>query len=129
MKIKVVRGGCGIRYKEASGRFRYTHKTSQDEPFECEDAQAERLVSLGMAEYAGTPGPNLQGTDPSSKEGVQDTCFEQKDLEAMDYNELRKLAAELGVETDGKKKLDYVEAIIAYYEEDELPELVPMLPE
>lgn len=128
-KIKVICGGCGIRYKETSGRFRYTHKTAEDKPFECEDAQAERLVSLGIAEYVETPASNGEETAIYPKEDMQDVHFERKDLEAMDYNDLRKLAAELGVEAEGKKKADYIEAIMAHYEEDEFPELTAMLPE
>lgn len=51
-KIKVIRGGCGIAYKDEHGADRHALKTTEDGPFECDDQQAARLVSLGVAVYA-----------------------------------------------------------------------------
>lgn len=121
--IRVIRGGCGICYKDANGTERHALKTAQDKPFECDDAQADRLVSLGVAEYVGRQVENLENAT------IED------DLEAMSYNELKKLAALKGVKPEGNKKADLITAIIEATEanevidEDELPDLIVADPE
>lgn len=135
--IKVTRGTCGIKYTDAKGNTTYNSKTAADGVFEIDEAQAERLVSLGVAEYAtgetvAKAAENAEETD----EGKKLTGHLDADqLGAMDYNELKKLAAEMGVTPKGKKKDDYIEAICAAEveageeDEDELPDLNAADPE
>ena len=130
-KIRVTRGGCGICYTHANGVKRHALKTPENGAFECGDEQADRLVRLGVAIYAGTAGKTAQQADaePEQSNEPEQTVkghLSAEDLEGWDYNELKKLAADMGVEVKGKKKADYIAAITAEEveasaEDDELP--------
>lgn len=130
-KIRITRGGCGICYTDANGVKRHALKTSESGVFECGDEQADRLVRLGVAIYAGTAGKTVQQADaePERANDPEQTVkghLSAEDLEDWDYNELKKLAADMGVEVKGKKKADYIAAITAEEveasaEDDELP--------
>ena len=128
--IKVKYGGCGIKYTDANGNARHALKTPESGPFECDDAQAARLVGLGVAEYVNDlgwkkvadpePQPDAQQEEPV-QEPVEPAQEPEKkmghlsaeDLEKWDYNELKKLAADMGVVPEGRKKSDYIAAIVA----------------
>ena len=117
-KLRITRGGCGICYTDANGVKRHALKTPESGAFECSDEQADRLVRLGVAIYAGTAGKPAQQADAEPKQA--------EELEGWSYNELKKLAAEMGVEVKGNKKADYIAAIAAEEveagaEDDELP--------
>lgn len=130
-KIRVTRGGCGICYTDANGVKRHALKTPENGAFECGDEQADRLVRLGVAIYAGTAGKTAQQADaePEQSNEPEQTVkghLSAEDLEGWNYNELKKLAADMGVEVKGKKKADYIAAITAEEveasaEDDELP--------
>lgn len=156
--IKVIRGGCGIVYTDAHGNARHALKTPESGPFECDDTQAARLVGLGVADYCNELGWR-QVADPApqtdeqqteqQKEQTDDTQEPEKlvghlaaeQLEEMGYNELKKLAADMGVKPEGKTKDDYIAALVAVEVElgdevdpdeddgDELPELSAADPE
>lgn len=153
-KIKVKYGGCGIRYKDGNGVERHALKTPENGPFECDDAQAARLVGLGMAEYVGcvkseaadpAPQPEAQQVEPvqepeeHSREPENGADFYTAEaLEKWDYNDLKALAADLGaVPTGSKKKGDYIAAIVAAQAEpddvddpdNDLPDLTAADPE
>lgn len=124
-KIKITRGGCGICYTDSNGIKRHALKTPENGAFECSDEQADRLVRLGVAIYAGTAGKTAQQADAEPEKTVKGH-LSAEDLEGWDYNELKKLAADMGVEVKGKKKADYIAAITAEEveasaEDDELP--------
>lgn len=130
-KIRITRGGCGICYTDSNGVNRHALKTPENGAFECSDEQANRLVRLGVAIYAGTAGKPTQQADADTKqdgetESTMKAHLDAEELESWDYNELKKLAAELGVEPAGKKKADYIAAIVAEevevsVDDDELP--------
>ena len=148
-KIKVTRGGCGIQYTDAHGNARYALKTPESGPFECDDAQAARLVSLGVADYVdelgwrqvADPAPQTDAQREEQADGSQETekatgHLDAEQLAEMGYNELKKLAADMGVKPEGKTKADYIAAIVAAEVEpgdeddgDELPELNAADPE
>lgn len=137
-KIRVTRGGCGIEYTDERGHKRHALKTFESGPFECDDTQAARLVRLGVAEYVGTPEKFEEPeTDPSVENTEKITGhLSTEDLESMTYEELKKLAADMGVEVKGKKKADYIAAIAAVEVEiegedvdDDLPDLDAADPE
>lgn len=122
--IRVKLGGCGIKYTDAHGNARHALKTPESGPFECDDAQAARLVELGVAEYvaakAAAPAPltDAQGHEDSGEPSQENTekatgHLDAEQLEAMEYNELKKLAAEMGVKPKSQKKEDYIAAIVA----------------
>lgn len=139
-KIKVTRGGCGIKYTDANGNARHALKTPENGPFECDDAQAAHFVGLGVAEYVGGA-KKADAQQEGHADGSQETekaagHLDAEQLEGMDYNELKKLAADMGVEPEGKKRSDYIAAIVAAEVEpgdeddgDEMPELNAADPE
>ena len=130
-KIRITQGGCGVYYTDANGTRRHALKTPESGAFECDDAQAARLVGLGVAEYA-----DDQRTPAQEEKPAQSGHLAAEQLEALDYNALKKLAADMGVEPTGKKKADYIAAIVAAEvdideedDSDELPELDAADPE
>ena len=136
--IKVIRGTCGIKYTDAKGLTKYDSKTAADGAFDIDEAQAERLVSLGVAEYATTTKETAKTAEPADEADEDEKLTGRLDadtLGVMDYNELKKLAADMGVTPKGKKKGDYIEAIcaaeveIGEEDEDELPDLNAADPE
>ena len=150
IKIRVTRGGCGISYKDEHGTKRHALKTPEDGPFMCDEAQAERLVRLGVAAYVTgraleAPQDPDADTDPDNQEPEKATGhLDAAELEGWDYNQLKKLAADMGVTPKGKKKADLIAAITAAEvtpgndtdhdegdgsEDDDLPELGAADPE
>lgn len=118
VKIRVTCGGCGIEYTDEHGNARYALKTADDGPFLCDAKQAERLVRLGVAAYVTEKEPektepNDGDQDPGEKPDAQTGHLSAEDLEKWDFNDLRKLAADMGVKPEGKKKADYIAAIVA----------------
>lgn len=133
-KIKVTQGGCGINFPNGNGGLKFELKTTADKPFYCDDAQADRLVRLGVAAYVGEtqgkavdPATEHIGEEPAETAQEPEKVYghlSAENLETWDYNDLKKLAADMGVEPKGKKKADYIAAIVA--EEVELgPEVDP----
>lgn len=150
IKIRVTRGGCGISYNDEHGTKRHALKTPEDGPFMCDEAQAERLVRLGVAAYVTGKAPEVPqdpdaDTDPGNQEPEKATGhLDAAELENWDYNQLKKLAADMGVTPKGKKKADLIAAITAAEvepgndtdpdegdgsEDDDLPELGAADPE
>lgn len=150
IKIRVTRGGCGISYNDEHDTKRHALKTPEDGPFMCDEAQAERLVRLGVAAYVTGKAPEVPqdpdaDTDPDNQEPEKATGhLDAAELESWDYNQLKKLAADMGVTPKGKKKADLIAAITAAEvepgndtdpdegdgsEDDDLPELGAADPE
>ena len=117
VKIRVTCGGCGIEYTDEHGNARHALKTADDGPFLCDAKQAERLVGLGVAAYVTTKEPDKtedgSDQDPGETPDTQTGHLSAEDLEKMDFNDLRKLAADMGLKPEGKKKADYIAAIAA----------------
>lgn len=104
-KIRVTVGTVG--YYDA----KHAHKrmTAADGPFECEDTQAERFVSAGVAEYVGGA---IEADEVDEQEVTGHIAKSQ--LEEMTIQQLQNLAGDLGVDVTGcKKKAEYVDAIAA----------------
>ena len=137
--IIITCGTCGVKYTDANGCARYTTKTAADGAFEIDDARAERFVSLGVAKYAtateaAQESEAIPGIPADDEEGEQLTGHLDADqLGAMSYNDLKKLAADMGVKPEGTKKDDYIAAICAAEADvddaDELPDLSAADPE
>ena len=131
-KIRVIRGGCGIKYTDEHGNARHVLKTAESGPFECDEVQAERLVRWGVAVYVETKA-NAHIEEPEQTTGRLDAA----QLETMTNAQLKALGEELGANVSGcKKKADYIAAIVAVDVEveeeddgDELPELSAADPE
>lgn len=104
-KIRVTVGTVG--YYDA----KHAHKrmTAADGPFECEDTQAERFVSAGVAEYVGGA---IEADEVDEQEVTGHLAKSQ--LEEMTIQQLQNLAGDLGVDVTGcKKKAEYMDAIAA----------------
>lgn len=104
-KIRVTVGTVG--YYDA----KHAHKrmAAADGPFECEDTQAERFVSAGVAEYVGGA---IEADEVDEQEVTGHLAKSQ--LEEMTIQQLQNLAGDLGVDVTGcKKKAEYVDAIAA----------------
>ena len=142
-KIRVLYGGCGIKYTDANGNARHALKTAENGPFECDDAQADRLVKLGVAAYVEEE-KAAQPVDPSEPSQTLSGHLDAADLEKWDYNDLKALAADMGVKPASQKKADIIAALVAVEVEvdaedavedpdaedpDELPELSAADPE
>ena len=137
VKIKVKQGGCGIKYTDEHGNERHALKTAESGAFECDEAQAARLVGLGVAVYVdakeAAPAEQTEAPRETEKTGKH---LDAADLEKWDYNALKALAADMGVVPTGKKKADYIAAIVAVEVEpgdeddgNELPDLSVADPE
>lgn len=115
MKVRIVRGLYGSR----KGL-----KSPESGAFELNDTEAERIISLGIAEAVSdseaddelTVDETIEDEKPSSSETPKDEVmqghFTEEDLKVMQYNDLRKLAKDLGVDTTGKQS-DIIARILA----------------
>jgi hypothetical protein len=140
--IKITHGGCGIKYTDANGNPRHALKTPEHGPFECDAAQAGRLVSLGVAEYvqqskAAAPANDAAQDPETQDDGTITGHLATEQLESMTVEQLKNLAGDLGIDVTGcKKKAELVEAIAAVEVEaggevdpDDLPDLDAADPE
>lgn len=139
--IKVKTGGCGIKYTDAKGKITYSLKTPKDGAFECDDAQAAHLVALGAAAYVGEHVPAPAAQDDAQQEGAGKMTghLDAEELAAMNYNDLKQLAADMGVHPVSAKKADIIAALAAAEVEideaaimegdDDLPDLSAADPE
>ncbi len=124
VKIKVIRGGCGISYTDEHGVQRHCIKTKEDGEFEYDNAKAERLVRLGFAKYVEAPVVNNIG----QKEDELKSYLSVDGLQNMTIEELKKLANDMGVDvTQCRRKQEFIELIsnveLEDDEEDEMPNL------
>ena len=104
-KIRVTVGTVGFY----DAKHAHKRKTVADGPFECEDTQAERFVSAGVAEYVGVA---IEADEVDEQEVTGHLAKSQ--LEEMTIQQLQNLAGDLGVDVTGcKKKADYGDAIAA----------------
>lgn len=136
--IRVTRGGCGISYTDENGVARHALKTPESGPFKCDDAQADHFVRLGVATYVGVSAeiePTAPPADDKETEQPDDNQqhetlkghLDAADLESWEYNNIVKLASDMGVSLKSRKREDLIAAIVAAEvelpseEDDELP--------
>ena len=129
-KIKITAGTVG--FYDTNGCF--VKKDTNDKPFECDDKTAAHFVSMDVAEYIGAGNSENDNLPPK-------VCgyLDAEQLEGMDYNSLKALAADMGIKPNGNKKSDYIAALAAAQVEvdavdvaedpDDLPELGAVDPE
>lgn len=101
--IRIISGNYGLH---VSGRV--VRKNKESEPFEVEEREAERLVSLGVAEIVGvTEEPAEPEEEPEIPEEEAD-----EDMASKSMKELREIAKEKGVKMKvGMSKEELVEAL------------------
>lgn len=127
LTVKIKSGAYGLNTGD-----RVITKDRMSEPFPLEDAEAKRLVSLGVAEIITegvATGGNGEETNPPSvnpsndengsngeNEGDNDIVghLDAEQLEEMTIKELKALAEDMGIDTGKfKVKADYIQAIVA----------------
>ena len=127
LTVKIISGTYGCKIK---GRI--VPKDHTSEPFSLDDAEAKRLVSLGVAEIITegvATGGNGKETNPPSvnpsndengsngeNEGGNDITghLDAEQLREMTNKELKALAEDMGIDTSKMKvKDDYIQAIVA----------------
>ena len=127
LTVKIISGTYGCKIK---GRIVPKDRTS--EPFSLDDAEAKRLVSLGVAKIITkdvATGGNGKETNPPSanpsndendsngeKEGDNDNVghLDAEQLKEMTNKALKALAKDMGIDTSKMKvKADYIKAIVA----------------
>lgn len=127
LTVKIKSGAYGLNTGD-----RVITKDRMSEPFSLDDAEAKRLVSLGVAEIITegvATGGNGEKTNPPSvnpsndengsngeNEGENDITghLDAEQLEEMTIKELKALATDMGIDTGKfKVKADYIQAIVA----------------
>ena len=127
LTVKIKSGAYGLNTGD-----RVITKDRMSEPFPLEDAEAKRLVSLGVAEIitegVATGGNGEETTPPSvnpsndengsngENKGDNDIVghLDAEQLEEMTIKELKALAEDMGIDTGKYKvKADYIQAIVA----------------
>lgn len=136
MKILITNGTYGHSPILPDGsKSRYVIPVNRKSgPIDVDEAEANRLVGLGVAEYVTgetTKAAKAPETAPTENTGADETAtgqLEGTDLESMSFAELKALAQELGIETGKiKSKAAMIEAISEQAEEgipaDDMPDL------
>ena len=126
--IKIISGTYGY---QSGGRI--IPKSRKDEAFEIDDKEAERLVSMGVAEFvtgvvATAPGEtfdNIQTSNTVFEENVvigenESGAFDEEKLRTMTNAELKELAGSMGVDISKAKNKN---ALIAAILNDAMPTL------
>ncbi|KAL6072718.1 Translation initiation factor IF-2 [Balamuthia mandrillaris] len=57
--------------------------------------------------------------EEESEEDSEEESYTREDLDRMSYQQLRERATKASLKVKGKKKTDYVEALVAHYEEQQ----------
>ena len=141
MIVEILCGGYGCPTKTG------VHTVAHGERCEVSDAEAARLIGLGVAPYITDRGTastlaaapaTAEGNDTpaaeASQNGSEAAHLDPDQLQSMTVAELKKLAADMGIETKQlKTKDELVEAICAEDvvpgdESTETPELSAAMP-
>ncbi len=125
-EVKIIQGTYGYRENgilDPKDRF--------SAPFPLDDAEAERIVSLGIAEYADSgvaTSPVSVSDNETGEYSAEETEAQEGDFSALEKSEystastvaeLRMIAKEIGVSFKvGMTKEDMVAALDAHFEED-----------
>jgi len=97
--IRIKQGSYGLSKPNSSGVIT---KTRTDPPFEIEDAEAERLIELGVAEYAtGAPSQGSADKGGSGGKGNIGSTLTLPQLERLNKPTLEALAKGRGVDISG----------------------------
>lgn len=134
LTVKIISGTYGHRQGK-----RIVPKDRTSEPFELEDCEAERLVSIGVAKIVNTSVATPKNGEELPPEGVNtpeenngendttdgdDAPLTESELNAMTNAELKEMAESMGIDTlKFKVKKEYVEAILEKVNGDVPPDL------
>ena len=129
MIVEILCGGYGCPTKTG------VHTVAHGERCEVSDAEAARLIGLGVAKCAFSAPTATETAPAETQQGGSGTAhLDPNQLQDMTVAELKKLAADMGIETKQlKTKDELVEAICAEDvvpgdESTEAPELSAAMP-
>ena len=131
MLVEILCGGYGCRTKTG------IHTVMRGEQCEVSESEARRLIGLGVAKspyITATAEGNDTPADETRQSGAETAHLDPNQLQDMTVAELKKLAADMGIETKQlKTKDELVEAICAEDvvpgdESTETPELSAAMP-
>ena len=133
--VKIINGIYGYRPK---GQNIVVTTRPDDPPIGVDDAEAERLVNIGVAAYVDKEPPveavatalscdsdscpidhspdDGEGENGDSAPGEITATLDPEDLKNWKMDDLRKLAADMGIDATGIKKKDDLVAAIAAVE-------------
>lgn len=116
--IRIIKGIYGYKNKDNV----IEPKTCTDEPFSLTKEQEARLVSKGVAEYVEVAPVQPQDERKSEETKMPKGNLDKEKLMEWGYNELKRLAKEMGIPAIGTKE-ELVDKIVAekvaYTAEDE----------
>lgn len=95
MLVKIVCGTYGHRPNKNEPRV--IRKDSESPAFELEDEEAKRIIALGVAK-ACNPQESYETEDVKLPHMTED------EIMSLDFNEMRKLAKEYGLDSKGTKE-------------------------
>ena len=103
MLVKIICGSYG--HRPNADEPRVVRKDSKSLPFELNDEEAKRIIGLGIAEACNPDDKLSQMTEEK--------------LMSLDFNEMRKLAKEYGLDSKGTKEQLFVRLKEAFLKEDD----------
>lgn len=95
MLVKIIRGTYGHRPNPEESRV--LRKDSKSPAFELNDAEAERLIALEVAVACKTE-------EIAETKAVKISSMTEAEIMSLDFNDMRKLAKEHGLDTKGTKE-------------------------
>lgn len=127
MLVKIISGTYGHRPILPNGKkSHYVIPVKAGEaPIDLDNAEADRLIGLGVAEAVQTEENKAPETE--APEVASESKTEGLSLEKMSFNELKALAQEKGIDIGGiRSKSGMIEAITEAVESgDDFPDLTP----
>lgn len=107
--VKIIYGTYGYH---SNGRVKPIRPGS--EPIEVQDDEADRLVSLGVAEYVNdiSNNENLNDDKEAQDEELISTHLDKAQLETMKLEDLKRLASDMGIDVKSLKKAEIIDLIV-----------------
>ena len=111
-KVKIISGVYG---HHVNGRVKPVR--SGEPPIELDDKEADRLVSIKVAEFVSEETDN-KTEDFNEKEEIFDeeevikTHLDRVQLETMKLDDLKKLASDMGIDVKNLKKAEIIDLVV-----------------
>lgn len=109
MLVKIICGSYG--HRPNANEPRVIRKDSKSPAFELNDEEAKRIIALGIAKACGSD--EVQESDD-----IELPRMTEEELMSLDFNEMRKLAREYGLDSKGTKEQLFSRLKTAFLKED-----------
>ena len=111
-KVKIISGVYGYH---VNGRVKPVR--SGEPPIELDDKEADRLVSIKVAEFVSEETDNARQVfnkdkEEDKEEDVIKTHLDRVQLETMKLDDLKKLASDMGVDVKNLKKAEIIDLVV-----------------